>query len=286
MRWIAALGLIGCAGVDDGVSRSGPVDGQLPPPGAPTLRISEVVSGASTWVEFGDGTPGWTGLFWRGAPGTSCPPYLNGQCLGIGRPVVTRVGALSATGAATWSVGIPAGLPPGVGTRLQGAMHNTVDVVLTPPIDVQVGTGAVCGGSPSAVSNPGFEETATGTWALPAGWGWAPDFSEGTQAIAVTGNSYAEQWFPAVPVRSLTRASFDSWHDGLDAPLMAVEWTYSDGTTGSTAYQAPELDGWQTHDLRPLLTTGKSLVHLRVWGYASQPPAPDVTHFDAFAFCR
>ncbi|HMV70073.1 MAG TPA: hypothetical protein PKA64_24750, partial [Myxococcota bacterium] len=215
-----------------------------------------------------------------------CPPYLQGQCLDIARPKVTRVSGLDGDGRATWSVGIPSGLAAGVGTRLQGAMHDHVDVVLTPSLDVEVAAGDVCGGAPAALSAPGFEQSTPSTWQLPAGYAWAAAPDEGANTLEITGNVAVEQWFPAVPVSALSQATFRAWHDGLDAPLMLVEWTYADGAVDLHAFQAPELAGWQTLDLLPLLDPSEKLVHVRVWGYESGVGLPDVTRLDAFALCR
>ena len=84
---------------------------------------------------------------------------------------------------------------------------------------------------------------------------------------------------------ALRTARLGSWHDAADAPAMAIEWTYSDGTTGISVLSGPALAGWQVHDLLPSLDVTKELASLRVWGYSGGGPAADITRFDGFAVC-
>jgi hypothetical protein len=87
-------------------------------------------------------------------------------------------------------------------------------------------------------------------------------------------------------VVSLTNASFWSWHDAGDYPLMVVNGGYADGSTDSETFLPGALSGWQQADLLPLLDPTKDLTWVQPAGYAGTPNSiPDVARFDSFEFC-
>ena len=92
--------------------------------------------------------------------------------------------------------------------------------------------------------------------------------------------------FAAVAVSTLTEASFWSWHDAADYPLMVVNWGYGDGTTDSETFLPSALSGWQQADLLALLDPAKDLVWVQPAGYAGTPNAiADIARFDSFELC-
>ena len=142
------------------------------------------------------------------------------------------------------------------------------------------------GGTISLLVNPGFETGAVAPWQS-NGVPTVTDLAHsGAWAAQTTGNVHVEQTFAPTPVSSLDSASFWSWHVSADSPAMSVEWVYSDNSTGSTFYGANQLNGWQEHNILDKLAANKSLVSLRVWGYAGGQDLPDITRFDDFALCR
>ena len=98
-------------------------------------------------------------------------------------------------------------------------------------------------------------------------------------------NFFGLQELMPTPVNELASASLWSWHDVVDEPIILIEWTYDDGSIDD--YLAVvTLDGWQQYDLADKLDPTKTLTSLRVWGYTSTKPKPDVTLYDDFEFCR
>lgn len=141
-------------------------------------------------------------------------------------------------------------------------------------------------GTINILVNGGFEDGTLPPWK-----------SDGT-ATAITGNPHSAMWSArvdgnaylqqdlasATPVIDIMNATFWSWHDTSDEPVMLVEWVYDDLMVDSLLLEGV-LDGWQMHDIIDKFDPAKSLLGFRVWGYFSDAPGPDVAVFDDFSFC-
>lgn len=137
----------------------------------------------------------------------------------------------------------------------------------------------------SFLVNPDFEDGILDPWTTNGDAGVTMDGPHtGSWSAHTTGNVYIDQTFSPVPTEKITNASFWSWHDATDKPLVLVEWYYGDESYEQRLIQMP-LDGWQEHDILDDLDAGKTLAQIRVWGYASASPGPDVAKFDNFNFC-
>lgn len=292
VRWVWLGLLVGCA--DDPsvrieqnglVTISGPQSeadfAALPPPAA-GLRVSEVVPGAPLRATVVGGAPGDRAALFGGAPGRTC--FGPGLCVDIANASPLRAGGVPRVGAYTATLPVPAGLPVGVSKRFQGGIDHAGARVFTPSQDVTFTAPSVCRGA-SDFQNPGFEDTFGPPWTSDIAPARSRQAAEGVASIELLGNHYLQQDVPYVRVSDLTMARLGSWHDAADAPAMAVEWTYSDGTTGILVLSGPALAGWQAHDLMPSLDVTKELASVRVWGYSGGGAAADITRFDAFAFC-
>lgn len=292
MRWLWLGLLVGCA--DDPsvrieqnglVTISGPQSeadfAALPPP-AVGLRVSEVVPGAPLRATVVGGAPGDRAALFGGAPGRTC--FGPGLCVDIANASALRVGVFPRTGAYNATVPVPAAMPVGVSKRFQGGVDHAGTQVFTPSQDVTFAAPSVCRGA-SDFQNPGFEDTFGPPWTSDIAPVRSRQAVEGAASVELNGNHYLQQDVPHVRVSDLTMARLGSWHDAADAPAMAVEWTYSDGTTGMLVLSGPALAGWQVHDLMPSLDVTKELASMRVWGYSGGGAAADITRFDGFAFC-
>lgn len=150
------------------------------------------------------------------------------------------------------------------------------------------GSGGCGPGTVNVLQNEGFE---TGT--LPPWITDAPNTTEvvdfahaGKWAAQTTGGDNIEQDFAAVPVSALTSASFWSWHDISDNPILYAEWGYADNTSSGLLFLGDQLDGWQQHELLGNLSKAKSLTWLRIYGYSGGGPAADISRYDDFLLCR
>ena len=292
VRWVWLGLLVGCAEdpsvrvEQDGlVTISGPqseADFAASPPPASGLRVSEVVPGAPLRVTIVGGAPGDRAALFGGAPGRTC--FGPGLCVDIANASALRVGVFPRVGAYNATVPVPAGMPVGVSKRFQGGIDRAGLQAFTPSQDVTFSAPSVCPGA-SDFQNPGFEDTFGPPWMSDTAPTRSRQAAEGAVAMELNGNHYLQQDVPYVPVSALRTARLGSWHDAADAPAMAIEWTYSDGTTGLIVLSGPALAGWQAHDLLPSLDVTKELASLRVWGYSGGGAAPDITRFDGFAFC-
>lgn len=142
----------------------------------------------------------------------------------------------------------------------------------------------------SVILNSGFEDGSLAPWETigsatvnqdnPHDGGWSAE---------INGNVSIVQKIVATPSERFTNASFWSWHDIKDEPLLLVELTYEDGTLEKRVIgldlKAEPLDGWVKHNFLGELDVGRQLVEVRVWGYASMAPSPDLTRLDTFNFC-
>jgi cysteine-rich repeat protein len=141
----------------------------------------------------------------------------------------------------------------------------------------------VCSGS--IVLNQGFEDGVLAPWVTN---GDADLSSEnqvsGMWSAAIHGNFFIEQTIPATPSEKFTNATFWSWHDVTDKPLLLIVLTYEDESYEQRLYEK-DLDGWKKFDILGDLDAEKSLVNIKVWGYKSVAPGPDLTLLDDFNFC-
>jgi hypothetical protein len=126
----------------------------------------------------------------------------------------------------------------------------------------------------SALSNPDFETGTSSSWTFDAGVSISSFVYGGMYAAESNGNHYIQQTFTAVPVSSLVKASFWTWHEGNDYPAMYVEWGYSDGSTGNTLLYNSMLSGWVEVNLLPLMTSGKSVQRIQVWAIRAGEAMP------------
>ena len=71
----------------------------------------------------------------------------------------------------------------------------------------------------------------------------------------------------------------------LLADFRAADVIPTDATTGSLIWSNAQLAGWVEVDILPMLTAGKSLKRLQVWGYSGGGVPTDIARFDDFLFC-
>ena len=140
----------------------------------------------------------------------------------------------------------------------------------------------------SILSDPGFESGVFGPdWYSDDPTTTVSAFAyDGAFAAETNGNHYVRQFLSSpVSAAGLLQATFWTWHDGSDAPAMAIYTNYTDGTFDSNCCFSGQLDGWVQFDVLPMINPNKLLENIQVWGYAGGGGAPDVTRFDLFEFC-
>ncbi len=139
---ILLLSLMACdpASVGDGDVTS--IVGDLPsdrlaPP--MNLAVTDVIAGGlTTWTATG-ANPGDMVWFLRGPLGASCPPLLNGECLGIHQVSALGNAVADPSGTATLSLTVPFTVPHGLSVNFQAAVQPPPTAYTSPVVTVVVG---------------------------------------------------------------------------------------------------------------------------------------------------
>ncbi|MEZ4426127.1 MAG: DUF4215 domain-containing protein [Nannocystaceae bacterium] len=141
-------------------------------------------------------------------------------------------------------------------------------------------------GQVNLLVNHGFETGSLAPWVSDVPQTMITNFAHtGSWAAETNGNHYVQQTIMPVPVSSILQATFWSWHDGADSPLMAIWWGYSDNTMDQALVFQQDLQGWQQANFLANMNQAKQLQWVRAWGYSGGGPAEDITRFDDFLLC-
>jgi hypothetical protein len=301
MRHLPLLLVLGaCAPEDELTAISGPValnaDGALeelpveatPPPLGyfGTLRSSAIRPGEQAIMSVGDDFANSTANILRGQAGSSCPAPLGGGCIDLNNASLIASVTTDASGRSSTSINVPAQVALGRDVALQAVTRNAGTWYATEAINARTeGTNGTCQGRGNLIRNSDMDMPANGTWETSGGLAPTANGHADADGLEVTGNNYVQQRVPYVQVSQLVGATFWTWHDPADSPAMSIEWTYDDGTAGSTFLFGNQLAGWVQVDLLALLDPNKRLDYVRAWGYSGGGPTADITGFDDWEFC-
>ncbi len=260
---------------------------QVPtPPYDLGLSIGALVAGATGTLTASGADAGATVHYLHGGVGAGpCPAALGGLCIDVTGPTLIGTAVADAAGVAELGIPVPSGLV-GATVNVQAMQLAGVDTLQSPVVSVTIGAagGACSGGGTSILDNPGFESGLT-SWQSNGAPVVSGEAYEGSTSGETAGNYDLEQLFNAVPVASLTSATFRAWHDAADFPAMSVDWTYDDGSSDSECCFSGLLGDWMLIDVMPYLDATKNIDSIRVWGYSGGGAAPDVVRRDDFQFC-
>lgn len=134
------------------------------------------------------------------------------------------------------------------------------------------------------LGNPDFETGQLSPWVTNGAWVISNSPHDGSFAAEDVGNFNISQTIAPVPVANLTSASFWTYHNPNDGPLMEIDWTYSDNSKGQLVLFSQQLANWVFVDLLPLMDKSKSLTNITCWGFSGG--GSQLTRVDTFLFCQ
>lgn len=126
--------------------------------------------------------------------------------------------------------------------------------------------------------NPGFESGSLPPWTTDANWtvvGTNPH--SGSFCATDDGNHWIRQDFPGINTANVLSVSF--WARQPIAQIQAFDFIYSDNSFDEDIWFPATTWGQKdiTYLLRP---AGATLIAIRIWGYVSSDPEPDITFVD------
>jgi hypothetical protein len=111
-----------------------------------TLQVTPVVPGAPLRLQVGGAPAGTTVYFVRGAPsGTTCPPPMRGQCVGMGGATLLGQARAGADGAARIELVVPTTVPPGFDVSFGAVIITPTAVAVSQIVDTEVQRPSACG---------------------------------------------------------------------------------------------------------------------------------------------
>jgi len=129
--------------------------------------------------------------------------------------------------------------------------------------------------------NPGFESGSLPPWTTDANWtvvGTSPH--SGSFCATDEGNHWIRQDFAGINTANVLSVSF--WARQPTPQLQAYDFIYSDNTFDEDIWFPPS--AWTQKDITYLLRpAGATLIAIRIWGYFSTDPEPDITFVDDVA---